>query len=323
MNKFLRVIIYISAFVLLFIGGFCTLIQVRGIPKYDAPAIPTVKVDVTPENVALGAKIANVQCNFCHKNNADGKLSGKLMSDLPPDFGEVHSANITQSKEHGIGSWTDGELMYFLRTGVRKNGQYAPIYMPKYTHMSDDDMKSIIAFLRSDQPLVQASEIPTVKPIPSFLVKFLCLVAFKPMPYPTAPIVQPDTTKVLEYGKYLTLGRYECWSCHSADFKTLDFKNPEATPGFCQGGNTMFNLEGHKIYTANISPDDKTGIGPWTQDDFTSVMRELKRKDGKALRYPMLSYNALSEGEIKAIWQYLRGITPRTNEVDRQWDKDI
>lgn len=323
MKKTLRYLGYLLLLVVVFVAGFASFILVRGIPKYDAPTnIPVVKVDINPETVATGAKIANVQCNFCHKA-ADGKLSGKLIGDLPPDFGEIHSANITQSKEHGIGSWTDGEILYFLRTGVRKNGQYAPIYMPKYTHMSDDDLKSVIAWLRSDAPMVQAVETPTVKPSPSFLVKFLSFVAWKPMPYPASPIVQPDTNNVKKYGEYLVLGRYECWSCHSADFKTLNFTNPEATPGFCGGGNLMYNLDGKKIWTANITPDEKTGIGSWTEDDFRRVMHESKNKAGKSLRYPMLPYTALTDHEVASIWQYVRSIPKVENEVDRQWDKDL
>lgn len=323
MKKLLRILGYLVLILLVFIGGFVTFIEIRGIPKYPAPtAIPDVKVEVTPERVVQGDKIANVQCKFCH-HGADGKMTGRFLSDLPPDFGEIHSANITQSKEHGIGNWTDGELLYFLRTGVRKNGQYAPIYMPKYTHMSDEDLKCIIAWLRSDQPQVQASEIPTVKPSPSFLVKFLCLVAFKPLEYPAAPIKSPDTTDAKEYGKYLVLGRYECWSCHSADFKTLNFVEPEKTVGFCQGGNVMYTLNGKKIYTANITQCEKTGIGTWTEDDFMRSMHESKNKAGRNLRYPMMPYTALTNEEVKAIWQYLRTVPPITNEVDRQWDKEL
>jgi mono/diheme cytochrome c family protein len=323
MKKTLRYLGYLVLTIIVLIGAFITFLQLRGIPKYDAPTnIPVVKVDINPETVALGAKIANVQCNFCHKG-ADGKLSGKLVADLPPDFGEIHSANITQSKEHGIGRWTDGEILYFLRTGVRKNGQYAPIYMPKYTHMSDADLRSVIAWLRSDQPMVQAVETVTIKPSPSLLVKFLSFVAWKPLPYPTAPIIQPDTNNKKQYGEYLVLGRYECWSCHSSDFKTLNFTDPEKTPGFCGGGNLMYNADGKKIYTANITQCEKTGISTWTEDDFRKAMHESKNKAGKTLRYPMLPYTALTDHEVSAIWKYLLTIPKITNEVDRQWDKDL
>ena len=107
------------------------------------------------------------------------------------------------------------------------------------------------------------------------------------------------------------------------DFKTLNFAEPSKTPGYCQGGNMMLNLEGHKIYTANITQDEKTGLGTWNEDDFRRAMHDVKSKNGKTLRYPMLPYNSLTDAEVSAIWQYLRSIPKISNEVDRQWDKDI
>lgn len=322
MKKVFRYLVYLILLVVLAVGGFVTFLEIRGVPKYDTPTIPETKVEITAERVAVGAKIASVQCIFCHRSK-DGKISGKLVTDMPPEFGEIHSANITNSKEHGIGKWTDAEIIYFLRTGVRKNGQYAPIYMPKYPHLSDEDIKSVVAWLRSDQPDVQASDAETIKPSPSLLVKFLSFVAWKPLPYPSKPIPEPDTNNIVQYGKYLVVGRYDCWTCHSADFKTLNFTEPEKTVGYCQGGNTMYNLEGKKMFTANITTDEKTGIGTWTEDDFRKAMHESKNKAGKSLRYPMLPYIALTDKEVTAIWQYLRSIPKQCNEVDRQWDKDL
>jgi mono/diheme cytochrome c family protein len=322
MRKILKAILFLFLLIAVCMGGFVAFLEVRGIPKYDAPTIPEFKVEVTPERVATGAKIASVQCVFCHQSK-DGKLTGKFLSDLPPDFGEIHSMNITHSAEHGISKWTDSELAYFLRTGVRKNGQYAPIYMPKFAHLSDEDMKSVIAWLRSDDPKLQASETPSEACKPSLLSKFLCLVAFKPIPYPTAPIAEPNTTNAVAYGKYLVTGRYDCYACHSADFTKLSMEEPEKSFGYCGGGNTMYNLDGKKIFTANITMDEKTGIGSWNEDDFRRALHENKSKNGKSIRYPMLPYAALTDHEVTAIWQYLRSIPKIANEVDRQWDKDL
>lgn len=322
MKKIVRILLYTLLVLILIPICFVGFLEIRGIPKYAAPTIPDFKAESTPERIVQGTKIASVQCMVCHKGK-DNKLVGRFLSELPADFGKIYSANITHSKEHGIGAWTDAELAYFLRTGVRKNGQYAPIYMPKFAHLSDEDLKSVIAWLRSDDPQLQASEEPTVKPEPSLLTKFLCLVAFKPLPYPKAEIPQPDTTNAIAYGKYLVTGRYDCYTCHSADFKKLSMEDPEKSFGYCQGGNTMLTLASNKIYTANITPDEATGIGSWTEEDFMKAMHESKNKAGKSLRFPMLPYTALTDNEVKAIWQYIRSIPKITNEVDRQWDKDL
>lgn len=66
--------------------------------------------------------------------------------------GKIYSQNITQDSTYGIGNWTDAELLYLLRTGIKKDGQYIPPYMAKLTVTSDQDINAIISFLRSDDP---------------------------------------------------------------------------------------------------------------------------------------------------------------------------
>ena len=105
--------------------------------------------------------------------------------------------------------------------------------MAKLPHMADDDINAIISFLRSDDPLVAADPIPDQPSQPSFLTKLLCQVVMKPFPMPTEKIAMHDTTNVIELGEYLA-HNLDCFSCHSADFKTNDFLHPEKT--FLLGG---------------------------------------------------------------------------------------
>ncbi len=321
MKTVLRIFLYLIIVVVIAVVGFVAFIQVRGIPKYEVDKIDYPDVQSDSDLVANGMKIAAVQCVVCHRGS-DGKLSGRVLQEFPPDFGEVYSANITQSKEQGIGNWTDGQIAYLLRTGVRPDGQFLPPYMPKFPHASEYDIKSIIAFLRSDNASVQASEIPKVPSKPSFLTKFLCFVAFKKIPYPAAPIAQPDTNNAVEFGHYLVTGRYDCYPCHSADFKTLNMEFPEKTPGYLGGGNKMLTLDGKDRFTTNITMDEETGLGRWTLDDFRNAMLNSKNKEGKTLREPMLPYNGMTETEIKSIWAYLQTVPKISNKVDRKWDVD-
>jgi hypothetical protein len=157
---------------------------------------------------------------------------------------------------------------------------------------------------------------------PSLLTKFLCFVAFKKIPYPSAPIAHPDTTDLTAFGHYLVTGRYDCYPCHSADFKTLNMEFPEKTPGYCGGGNKMITLDGKERFTANITSDEETGIGRWTLDDFSNAMLHSKNKAGKTLREPMLPYNGMTETEVKSIWAYLQTIPKIKNVVDRKWEQD-
>ncbi len=98
MKTVLRAFLYLVLFVIIAVVGFATFIQVRGIPKYEVDKIDYPDVKSDSDLIANGMKIASVQCIVCHRGT-DGKLSGRILQELPPDFGEVHSANITQSKE--------------------------------------------------------------------------------------------------------------------------------------------------------------------------------------------------------------------------------
>ena len=322
MKSVLRLFLYLIIAVVVLGICFVLFIEIDAIPKYSVEKTEFPQVTPDSASVALGAKIAAVQCVICH-TGSDGKLSGRLLTEVPPNFGEIHSANITQSKEHGIGNWTDAEIVYFLRTGVKpKTGQYVPIYMPKFPHMSDSDIRCVLAFLHSDMPVVQASEVATVPCKPSFLTKFLSHVAFKKIPYPSAVIQEPDTTNLVAFGKYLVTGRYDCYACHAADFKTVNMAEPEKSPGYFGGGNTLITPGGHKIFSANITSDEETGIGTWTEEDFANVMRNMKNKDGHIIRQPMIPMNGLTDLEVKSIFQYLLTVPKIKNKVDRQWDKE-
>ena len=303
------------------IALFVVFLEVRGVPKYPVEKVNFPQVELTPERIALGGKIVAVQCGVCHRG-ADGKLSGRILHELPANFGEIRSTNITQSKEHGIGKLTDEQIAYLLRTGCEPDGQYLPIYMPKFAHLSDEDLKSVIAYLHSNAAEVQPSILDDTLSKPSLMVKFLCLVAFKKLPYPTAPIPEPDTTNPVAYGKYLVTGRYDCYACHSKDFKTCNMEFPEKSEGYMGGGNALITLDGKTRYSANITMDVKTGIGTWTEQDLALALRRHISKNGKIIREPMLVYNGLTDLEVKSIWQYIQTIPVIRNEVDRKWDEE-
>src|SRR6185436_14266955 len=193
MKKLFKILlILIGVVVLAGLAGFA-FIEIRGIPSYDVEKI-NHKVDVTPERVERGKKLVLLLCANCHKNSETGRLAGEKMLDAPPEFGTIYSANITHDKTAGIGSWTDGEILYLLRTGLKRDGKYTPPWMAKLPHMADEDVNSVIAFLRSDDSMVAADPTPSIPCEPGFLTKFLCLVAWKPLKIPEHKINMPDTT---------------------------------------------------------------------------------------------------------------------------------
>ncbi len=196
--------------------------------------------------------------------------------------------------------------------------------MPKFPNLADEDLHNIIAYLRSDAPELAPSDKAQPAPQPSFLVKFLCRVAFKPLPYPEAPIVAPSPTDEVAYGRYLATAKVACFECHSADFKTNNQLEPEKSVGFMAGGNPLRSTDGREIVpSANITMDPETGIGSWTEEQFVQAVRFAKHPDGRPLRDPMPPYTALTDDEARAIWAYLKTLDPVRNEVPRNRGEEM
>lgn len=316
MKKALRYLGLLLLVLVVLVGLFASYVSIRGIPTYKAATVD-LHVAVTPERVARGQKLAAMLCRNCHLDPNTNRFTGRRL-DEAPQFGVIYSRNITQDKTHGIGAWTDGQLAYLLRTGLKPDGTYLPPYMPKLVHLSDEDLESVIAFLRSDHPWLQADA--TVQPLskPSFLTKFLANIkAVAPFPYPTKPIPQPDTTDRVGWGRYIALGQLECYSCHSADFAKNDYFTPEKSPGFFGGGNQMYTPEGKPIVSLNITMDPVAGIGNWTEDEFIRAVKYGQVPGGEALRAPMLPYSQLSDEEVRALWVYLKSVPVQQHRVER------
>ena len=189
--------------------------------------------------------------------------------------------------------------------------------MPKFPYLSDEDLHSIIAFLRSDHPMVQASENNPPACKPSFLAKFLSNVAFKPLPYPSKPIAPPDTTDRVAFGKYIATAKFECYSCHSKSFKTVNLLEPEKSEGFFGGGNPMLNREGEKVVSTNLTMNKENGIGKWTEAQFIKAVKFGIKPDNSAIRYPMVPFPLMTDSEAAAVWAYLQTVPQIDNPNDR------
>jgi len=306
----------VAATLVLVVAGVAAWIAIAPLPRYPVEQV-SFTVDTSPERVARGRRTVEMLCAACHLDPATGALTGKRMPDLPPQFGESWSRNITRDPVEGIGKWTDAEIAYLVRTGVARDGRYIPPWMIKAPNMSDEDLKDLIAFLRSDDPLVRPHDTKDHDSTPSFLTKVLCRVAFKPLPWPESPVVAPDPSDEVAYGRYLVNGRWQCFSCHSADFATNDDLHPERSAGYLGGGNPMPDVTGATVLTANLTPDPETGIGGWSEDDFRRAVVHGIAPGNRPLRYPMVPYRLLDDGDVAAMFAYLRTVPALRNEVAR------
>lgn len=82
---------------------------------------------------------------------------------------------------------------------------------------------------------------------------------------------------------------------------------------------TSFRMPFGVVYSANLTPDEATGIGTWTEQMFVDVFRRAKHLggEGRPILPPMpwTMTATLSDEEIVAMYAYLTSIPPIHNEV--------
>jgi mono/diheme cytochrome c family protein len=314
MKTLLKVVGGLFGLVLVAFLAFALYVQVRGIPHYAKPQVAALAAaPASPTQLALGEKLVQASCADCHLNRQANALSGHQLLDTPKEFGAVFASNITQDPSHGIGAWTDAELVGLLRTGIGRDGRYRLI-MPHFVYMSDEDVRAVLAFLHSSHPWVKASPTPSHPQEPSFLLKALANTVMKPTPLVPGAHPDPATSDAVTYGRYLVVGRYQCYDCHSKDFKTNNALHPEQSVGYLGGGNLLVDAHGQPIRSRNITGDATTGIGRWTPAQLATALREGQSLHG-ALRAPMPTYAAMTDAETQAIYAYLQSVPKLHNAI--------
>jgi len=314
MKKSVKIILFALSAVALVIFAFVIYVGSTKIPVFPDPPFPELDVEPTEARLAEGERIVTVLCLQCHAS-PDGKLGGGYMHDAV-SFGEVYAANITQHPEQGIAEYSDGELAYMLRTGIKRDGHYIPPWMPKFPLLSDEDLYSIIAFLKSDHPLVQPSAMEQPLSKPSFLAKMVLRMEPGPLPFPEVEVKAPPVSDRVAYGRYLAVAKFDCFACHSATFSKLDPMHPENSKGYFGGGNTLYDKEMNVVLSSNLTMDPETGLGNWTEEAFAKALRFGRKPDGTAMRPPMVPSPLITDEEAGAIWAYLQTIPVIRNPME-------
>jgi mono/diheme cytochrome c family protein len=112
------------------------------------------------------------------------------------------------------------------------------------------------------------------------------------------PAAKPQADAALiAKGEYLARAG-DCIACHTM---------PEGA--LFAGGRPMLTPFG-TLNTSNITPDDETGIGKWTADQFYATMHTGRFPDGGLLypAMPFASYTKVTRQDSDAIFAYLRSI---------------
>jgi cytochrome c553 len=238
-----------------------------------------VHMSATPDQVARGAHLTLVStCTDCHGKDLTGKL-------LPVPRSTVYAPNLTIMTR----TLSDADLDVSIRQGLRPDGK-SLLFMPShgYASFSDDEVASIIAYLRSLSP--QGA------PSPESRLGLAVRVAF------VLGIVRPeaeeaDGTPPVDLGprheKGRHLARILCGQCH---------------------GTT---LSGEPKSPLHPRPDLLVVAG-YDLDGFRTLMRSGKAGGGRPTELmaeiaPDLSH--LTDDEIDAMYDYLAA---RAKALDMQ-----
>jgi mono/diheme cytochrome c family protein len=105
----------------------------------------------------------------------------------------------------------------------------------------------------------------------------------------------------IERGRYLAHAG-DCQACHT------DIENDGPAYAGGRGLDTPFGV----IYTPNLTPDDETGIGRWSREEFYRALNEGVGREGEHL-YPAFPYpyfTLMPREDVDAIFDYLRTLEP-------------
>ncbi len=142
-----------------------------------------------------------------------------------------------------------------------------------------------------------------------FLTLSLVLATVPALAQAQAAPQADDTLALLDRGQYLAQAG-DCIACHTAP------------GGVAFAGGLPMKTPAGTIYSTNITPDAKTGIGTYSYDEFVHAVRGGVAKDGHRL-YPAMpypSYAKVTDADMRAIYAYFMERVQPVEQPNRKSD---
>ena len=270
----------------------------------NAPATASAAATDSQALILRGKYLAVASdCIACHDGGKNGAFAGG--KSLATPLGAVFATNITPSKTHGIGNYTEAQFARALREGVRADGAHLYPAMPytAYAKITDEDVKALYTYFMHDVAPVD-KPIPTQTALPFPFGVRATMGVWNALFLDDKPfVVDPKEDAVIERGRYLGQALAHCATCHTPRNALMAEDDSRALSGSSMG--TWF--------APNITPDRQSGIGDWSTEDIASYLR-TGRVEGRAQAAgPMAeaidhSLAHLSDADIHALALWLKSV---------------
>ena len=261
-----------------------------------------------PDAVAAAPSVARGEylvtgpagCGNCHTPlgpegpDFSRALGGRLVDENPAFT--AYAPNITPGGR--MARWTDEELVRAIREGRRPDGTLIGPPMPfaLYRGLSDDDVRSIVAYLRT-VPAVEGEQPDSVYNIPL------------PPEYgpPVVSVAHPEEGVTVDYGAYLAGPVAHCMECHTPH-------GPQGPMLETHAGAGGFEFRGPwgVSVAANLTPHPEDGIARYSDEQLKAMITQGVHPDGTPMMPPMpYAYLArMTSDDLDAIILYLRSLKP-------------
>lgn len=256
------------------------------------------KYDIPPSNLTLPTDAASIEfgkhraetlCEGCHGPDLSG-IDGWFNA---APLGNINSANLTAGKG-GVGAeFTTEDFVRAIRHGIDPEGK--PIFMPAVVstaHLSDEDLGSIIAYLKTIPPVDHTVKERHFTPLAKIMLAagMLGKLPAEAVSHDTR-VTAPARGVSAEYGEYL-VNTNDCRVCHGQNLNGGRFPDPTI-----------------KKISPNLTPGGELGF--WSEEQFMNTIRTGKTPGGHELDpnfMPWKDYRQFYDDELKAIWLYLQSL---------------
>ena len=312
------VLVVFSVLALVIVVGLPAVVGVRPFIGARARPLTNRTFERTPARLERGRYLltsAHPPCGMCHSPLEPTPGGGLQVKEgmwlagrnwTPDGVAFLTAPNLTPDPETGIGTWTDDQLARAIREGIGHDGRTLFPIMPyqRFREMSDEDLASIVVYLRSLPPVRN----PLPKSNVPFPVKYLINGAPQPVEAPVAA----DLSTPAKRGRYDVEVLGVCADCHTP---RDDQGNQPPNMDFA-GGTALTYGDRKVVYSANITPA-VNGIPYYTEDLFVEALRTGKvRSRPLDDMMPTHYFRNMTDQDLKDIFAYLKTLKPVDHYVD-------